>query len=48
MPGNDDYYDPCETCSQSDFCDGWEARYCCTRCRALGLEDCDNCDPWDI
>ena len=48
MPSNDDYYDPCENCPSQDTCDGWEARFCCTRCRAFGLEDCDNCDSWDI
>lgn len=41
-------YDPCENCAQQDFCDGLEARYCCVRCMAYGLDDCDNCDPHDI
>ena len=48
----DDYYDddpcPCDTCNTKDFCDGWEARYCCTLCQWLGTTDCDNCDPMDI
>lgn len=48
MYSRDDYYDPCVHCPTKDACDGWEAQFCCTRCRALGLDDCDNCDPWDI
>lgn len=50
-PEYDYYYDdedPCETCGKQDWCDGWEARYCCTRCHYLGAEDCENCDPMDI
>lgn len=39
-------YDPCEDCEHP--CDGWEARFCCTKCMADGMEDCENCDPWDI
>ena len=42
----DDY--PCDTCLQADWCDHWEAQFCCTLCCHLGLEDCDNCDPMDI
>lgn len=46
----DDYDDdyPCNTCSSSDYCDGWEAMFCCTLCHYNGSEDCDNCDPMDI
>ena len=40
--------DPCLTCGQSEWCDGWEARYCCTRCQYLGGGNCDECDSWDI
>lgn len=43
---NDDY--PCNDCSKAEFCDGWEARYCCTLCEYHGGGDCDNCDPMDI
>ena len=39
---------PCDTCSHSDFCDGWDARFCCTLCQWYGMTDCDNCDPMDI
>lgn len=38
--------DPCSTCSKD--CDGWDAQYCCIRCRWFGQDDCDNCDPMDI
>ena len=41
-------YDPCENRSTSDTCDVWEAHFCCARCMALGLDDCNNCDPMDI
>lgn len=46
----DDYYDenPCTDCGKADYCDGWEARYCCDLCNYLGGGDCDTCDPWDI
>lgn len=48
--GNDDMEDdcPCATCGQSDYCDGWEARFCCTLCEYLGGGDCGSCDPMDI
>ena len=40
---------PCDSCSDREFCDGWEARYCCTLCHWYSDEpDCDDCDPWDI
>lgn len=43
----DDY--PCDTCSQADYCDGCEARFCCTLCEYNGGGwDCDNCDHLDI
>lgn len=43
----DDY--PCDTCSQADWCDHWEAQFCCTLCMYLGGgDDCDSCDPMDI
>lgn len=39
---------PCESCDR--YCDGWDARYCCTLCEWLGHSesDCDRCDPMDI
>lgn len=43
----DDEY-PCDTCSRRDYCDGWDARFCCTLCQWYGMTDCDNCDPMDI
>lgn len=43
---DEDY--PCETCASSDWCDSWEAKFCCELCNYLGGGDCDNCDPMDI
>ena len=44
-----DDYNPCDTCQQRDYCDGWESKFCCKLCMALFDEpDCENCDPWDI
>lgn len=46
-----DYYDddyPCNNCSQSEYCDGWEAQFCCALCRYNGFEHCDDCDPMNI
>lgn len=45
---NDEYYDPCLNCSLYGMCDGWDVIYCCKRCTALGLDDCENCDPMYI
>lgn len=42
----DDY--PCNDCPKADWCDSWEARFCCTLCQYDGVDDCDNCDPYDI
>lgn len=39
---------PCDSCDQADFCDGWEAQFCCTLCQWSGYDDCENCDPYDI
>ena len=39
---------PCNSCPQSDYCDGWEAQFCCRLCEYLGGGDCDHCDPMDI
>ncbi len=39
----------CDTCCHRDFCDGWEARFCCTLCHYYSDDpDCENCDPMDI
>ena len=37
--------DPCDTCDVREYCDAQEARFCCVRCRYLGLDgdDCDQC-----
>lgn len=47
-----DYYDdddecPCDDCT-AEYCDVWEAHFCCALCHYYGYEDCDNCDPMDI
>lgn len=39
---------PCDTCNDKDFCDGWEAMFCCTLCGLQGTDCCDDCDPFDI
>lgn len=39
---------PCDTCGNADYCDSWEARFCCTLCEYRGGGDCDECDPMDI
>ena len=43
---------PCDTCNLANLCDGWEAKFCCTRCRYYNedpdCEDCEYCDPMDI
>lgn len=39
---------PCDSCYAADGCDGWEAQFCCTLCRWMGADNCDNCDPADI
>jgi hypothetical protein len=48
----DDSEDPCETCEERDYCDAWEAQFCCTLCCYMnGGEEppwCDECDPMDI
>lgn len=47
-----DLYDdnpcPCDTCTSHDFCDGWDARFCCALCQWHGGADCEDCDPMDI
>ena len=45
------YYEyPCSACYMADSCDGWEARFCCTRCEYDydGDPPCDDCDPGDL
>lgn len=47
----EDYYDddcPCNTCPQNGECDGWEMQFCCALCHYSGLEDCENCNFWDL
>lgn len=39
---------PCLTCQKKDYCDSWEARYCCALCHYNRCENCDNCNPMDI
>ena len=44
---DDDY--PCDNCPRAEWCDGWEAKFCCELCQYLGGgSDCDDCDPMDI
>lgn len=39
---------PCEDCPDYEFCDGWDAEFCCKLCQYLGNEHCEECDPMDI
>lgn len=39
---------PCDTCGKAEYCDGWEAQFCCDLCEYMGGGDCENCDPMDI
>lgn len=43
---DDDY--PCNKCILKDYCDQWEAMFCCQLCRYNGNEHCESCDPMDI
>ena len=44
----EDYY-PCDECPDSDHCDGWEARFCCTLCHYYNEDPCcEDCDRMDI
>lgn len=49
---NDDYDQyPCGDCAEAEYCDQYEARFCCKLCKYNGGgddEDCDMCDPGDI
>ena len=47
----DDVDYPCNTCNKADWCDCWEARFCCDLCHYYGGgsdEDCEQCNPLDI
>ena len=51
MGFTDDYEDddfPCDTCPDAEWCDHWEAQFCCTLCHWYGTEYCDDCNPMDI
>lgn len=44
---DDDY--PCDNCAHNEWCDGWEAAYCCRLCLYHNDDpDCEHCDPMDI
>lgn len=44
----EDYY-PCDECPDSDHCDGWEARFCCTLCHYYNVDPrCEDCDSMDV
>ena len=45
----DDEY-PCNNCPTKDYCDGWDAQFCCTLCMYLYEDDtpCDTCNSEDI
>lgn len=47
MEHKDDDY-PCDDCPMEQWCDGWEAMFCCVLCEYYGMKHCDTCDPWDI
>ena len=45
----DEEYYPCDECPDSDHCDGWEARFCCTLCHYYNVDPCcEDCDSMDI
>lgn len=44
---DDDEY-PCNDCPDEEYCDQWEAQFCCRLCGYNGYEHCDDCDPMDI
>jgi len=45
----DESESPCHTCDRQEFCDGWEAQFCCKLCLYYNDDpDCENCDPMDI
>lgn len=49
MEEHDESEYPCNDCTEAEFCDGWDAIYCCRLCHYYNDEpDCDNCDPRDI
>lgn len=39
---------PCIDCEESNYCDHWDAQYCCILCAFLDAEHCEDCDPMDI
>lgn len=40
---------PCHSCPKADFCDGWDAQFCCTLCHYYNPDpDCDMCNDMDI
>lgn len=48
----DDYKEP-SVCDDCEIGDGWECRFCCSKCYEdydgeLPEEHCDNCDHMDI
>ena len=46
---NEEDCHPCSTCPKQDYCDSWDAQFCCTLCYYYDDEpDCENCDPMDI
>lgn len=49
MDYEDDWYDdnpcPCDSCSESEHCDGWDAIGCGLYNDWAGIEDYD---PWDV
>lgn len=41
---------PCCDCEKYEYCDGWDAQFCCKLCKYKYGEDtpCENCDTDDI
>ena len=47
MNGNDKEC-PCDNCESKNYCDIWEAQFCCRLYQYNKTEHCNNCDPMDI
>lgn len=48
MAENEETECPCNNCPSAEYCDHWEAMFCCALCHFNGVEHCEDCDPMDI